>query len=95
MGRKKKIKPEEVVEAPVAETPVLNAAVFTEYPSVTEQVVEAKVVEKEEPKVEPTPKTDLQQLEAEMAEAVKKEDYGKAATIRDKIKQLKGELSIK
>ena len=70
MGRKNKIKPEEVVETPAVEAPILNNAVFTEYPSMTELVVEAKVVEKEEPKAV-TPAT-LESIE-ELALKVKKE----------------------
>ena len=51
---------------------------------------------KVQPKTQPVqpvqPKTDLQQLETEMAQAIKKEEYLKAAAIRDKIKQLKEKI---
>ena len=44
MGRKKKIKPEVVAEAaPMEENKITNDAVFTEYPAMSEYVVEKTI----------------------------------------------------
>lgn len=70
MGRKKKIKPESVVETPAAEEPAItNDAVFTEYPSVEEQLVKVEI---KTPKRKEAAQAAMEAIE-EMAISVKKE----------------------
>lgn len=68
MGRRKKIKPEVVAEAVIPE--VINAAVFTEYPSMEESVV--KPEEKKEKEAAATSSNPMEPIE-EIALKVKQE----------------------
>lgn len=55
---------------------------------------EAEIADEEEAPVAPVNRgSPLQQLEAELAEAIKVEDYERAAELRDEIKRLKSEAS--